>query len=280
MLRWLLEIGGDIEQTDDFGQTPLMIAVERNNCGAAEDLLQAGANLAQEYCGQTALYLMESREMGLLLLTNGADPCHLSQQGHRLLTGLPPAGSWGDFEVTTEEYLKGRIRRFGIANPERIQDPFLEAMIRTGFSTYVAQGEFKGRVPETKEPGWCAQRFGQSITFLPNGCIVQIGGEHEDGYDPDFCIYNDVFVHHARQEHRDIRLSRAHFSAHRFPYRYADGRALYLDYWPFGIPEDKAVRNDARLSPRRGDLADRGDFHHRSEPRLDLPPPRRGVIKE
>jgi hypothetical protein len=24
---------------------------------------------------------------------------------------------------------------------------------------------------------------------------VQIGGEHEDSYDPDFCIYNDVFVH-------------------------------------------------------------------------------------
>jgi hypothetical protein len=24
---------------------------------------------------------------------------------------------------------------------------------------------------------------------------VQIGGEHEDHYDPDFCIYNDVFVH-------------------------------------------------------------------------------------
>jgi hypothetical protein len=24
---------------------------------------------------------------------------------------------------------------------------------------------------------------------------VQIGGEHEDSYDPDFCIYNDVFVY-------------------------------------------------------------------------------------
>jgi hypothetical protein len=38
-------------------------------------------------------------------------------------------------------------------------------------------------------------RFGQSITFLPDGRIVLIGGEHEDYYDPDFCIYNDVFVH-------------------------------------------------------------------------------------
>jgi hypothetical protein len=24
---------------------------------------------------------------------------------------------------------------------------------------------------------------------------VQVGGEHEDSYDADFCIYNDVFVH-------------------------------------------------------------------------------------
>jgi hypothetical protein len=38
-------------------------------------------------------------------------------------------------------------------------------------------------------------RFGQSITLLPDGRVVQIGGEHEDYYDLDFCIYNDVFVH-------------------------------------------------------------------------------------
>lgn len=38
-------------------------------------------------------------------------------------------------------------------------------------------------------------RFGQSIIFLPDARIVLIGGEHEDYYDPDFCIYNDVFLH-------------------------------------------------------------------------------------
>jgi hypothetical protein len=30
---------------------------------------------------------------------------------------------------------------------------------------------------------------------LPDGRIVQIGGEHEDSYMKDFCIYNDVFLH-------------------------------------------------------------------------------------
>ncbi len=46
------------------------------------------------------------------------------------------------------------------------------------------------------EPVWCARRFGQSISFLPDGRIIQVAGEHEDSYDPDFCIYNDVFVHY------------------------------------------------------------------------------------
>ncbi|HRI71165.1 MAG TPA: hypothetical protein PK156_43330 [Polyangium sp.] len=31
--------------------------------------------------------------------------------------------------------------------------------------------------------------------FFPDGRAIQIGGEHEDYYDADFCIYNDVFVH-------------------------------------------------------------------------------------
>jgi hypothetical protein len=34
-----------------------------------------------------------------------------------------------------------------------------------------------------------------SLTQLADGRFVQIAGEHEDSYDPDFCIYNDVIVH-------------------------------------------------------------------------------------
>ena len=43
-------------------------------------------------------------------------------------------------------------------------------------------------------PVWCFNRFGGTVTKLPDGCFVHIGGEHEDFYDPDFCIYNDVIV--------------------------------------------------------------------------------------
>lgn len=45
-------------------------------------------------------------------------------------------------------------------------------------------------------PGWCFDRFGQSTNQLPDGRIVFIAGEHEDHYDPDFYIYNDVVVQH------------------------------------------------------------------------------------
>jgi len=36
--------------------------------------------------------------------------------------------------------------------------------------------------------------MGATHTELPDGRIVSVGGEHEDYYDPDFCIYNDVVV--------------------------------------------------------------------------------------
>ena len=41
---------------------------------------------------------------------------------------------------------------------------------------------------------WCFDRFGTSKTALEDGRTVHIGGEHEDFYDPDFHIYNDVIV--------------------------------------------------------------------------------------
>jgi len=44
------------------------------------------------------------------------------------------------------------------------------------------------------EPDWCFNRFGMTRTAMPDGRIICIAGEHEDHYDPDFCIYNDVIA--------------------------------------------------------------------------------------
>lgn len=46
------------------------------------------------------------------------------------------------------------------------------------------------------EAFWNLDRNGMSMTLLPDGRKVFIGGEHEDYYDPNFCIYNDVIVVH------------------------------------------------------------------------------------
>jgi len=47
---------------------------------------------------------------------------------------------------------------------------------------------------EREGPDWCFERYGMSRTAMPDGRIICVAGEHEDGYDPDFCIYNDVVV--------------------------------------------------------------------------------------
>lgn len=92
-------------------------------------------------------------------------------------------------------YLAGRSPRFGTGNPSRMDLPFWHHMVRTGETAYAARQQFD---PGTDDGGpvWCFHRFGPTRTRLPDGRVVCVGGEHEDYYDPDFCIYNDVVVAH------------------------------------------------------------------------------------
>lgn len=101
--------------------------------------------------------------------------------------------------------------RYGTAHPERVESPLWEQAMREDWSGY-ALGQHLGVEPDRSrwnndfshsayrdtDPGpfWSWQRFGRTATQLPDGRIVFIAGEHEDGYDPDFCIYNDVVVEH------------------------------------------------------------------------------------
>jgi len=64
----------------------------------------------------------------------------------------------------------------------------------TRLNAYQANQVFGGPSSMDAGPCWCFDRFGQSETTLPNGRIVYVGGEHEDFYDPDFYIYNDVVI--------------------------------------------------------------------------------------
>lgn len=194
MVRWLLEIGQDVEQTDDFGTTPLMAAVNGADLECVQVLLAAGANADHESKAGSVLGDATTKEIAKRLLDSGADARRLSHAGHRALCGLEDGGE-ALAAISEEEFRRGRTRVFGTANPEQMRQPFWEWMIRSGISGYEAAQSFDPGSTHDGSPVWCARRYGQSITFLPDGRTVQIGGEHEDHYDPDFCIYNDVFVH-------------------------------------------------------------------------------------
>jgi len=196
IVRWLLALGQDVEQTDEFGTTPLMAAVKEGDPECVDLLLAAGADVGAENKIGRVLRRAETKEMVQRLLDVGADPRHLSQEGHRALCGLGPLAH----EIATvadDEFRRAHTRRFGAANPELLQEPFWEAMIRAGAGGFEGGRKFDAD-PTKTGPTWSAQRFGQSTTPLPDGRVIQIAGEHEDHYDPDFCIYNDVFVHDGR----------------------------------------------------------------------------------
>jgi hypothetical protein len=113
---------------------------------------------------------------------------------------------WNDSKMTQEneippdfsaqDYLEWRSPRTGEANPTRMNNPVWEWLIRSRLSAYSANEMFSGPNSIEAGPAWCFDRFGQSETRLPDSRIIMIAGEHEDGYDPDFYIYNDVVVVH------------------------------------------------------------------------------------
>jgi hypothetical protein len=101
----------------------------------------------------------------------------------------PPRG------VSRDLFLVWRAPRPGVFNPQRLTNPVWSWLAgRRGLNAWMANQHFRGPSSMLVGPGWCGSRFGQSTTALPDGRTVSIGGEHEDYYDPDFYIYNDVHV--------------------------------------------------------------------------------------
>jgi hypothetical protein len=99
-----------------------------------------------------------------------------------------------DPAVTPQLFLEWRSPRVGQLNPERMNNPVWEWLVRSRLNAYQATRLLPGPSASSAGPGWCFDRFGQSSTELSDGRTVLIAGEHEDHYDPDFYIYNDVVV--------------------------------------------------------------------------------------
>ena len=69
-----------------------------------------------------------------------------------------------------------------------------DGKLKSGYGPYRARDLFKVPVNREDGPIWTFERYGATRSELPDGRVVCIGGEHEDYYDADFCIYNDVIV--------------------------------------------------------------------------------------
>jgi hypothetical protein len=191
LLRQQIEAGTDVNGADGQGNTALVAAALAGQAESIRVLLEAGADpTIQNNYQETAMHLAASVDVVRLLQAVGEYIGQCGSDTRRLLAGL----SGDSLHATPAQYEVGKWRRFGRTNPEQTNIPFWIAMVKAGCCAYAARAQF-GDTTHSTTPVWCFDRFGASFTELPDGRFVQIGGEHEDYYDPDFCIYNDVVLH-------------------------------------------------------------------------------------
>jgi hypothetical protein len=100
-----------------------------------------------------------------------------------------------NFGISQKLFEEWREPREGTDNPTKANNPVWNWLVQTKLSAWAAN-KASERDYYADGPTWCFDRYGQSTTQLPDGRKIYIGGEHEDHYDPDFCIYNDVVVEH------------------------------------------------------------------------------------
>ena len=95
-------------------------------------------------------------------------------------------------DFTKEEFLLWREPRLGKDNPTKLNSLVWEYGVCSYESAYGLNKKFN--YSSTKSATWCFSRIGKTVTLLADGREIHIAGEHEDFYDSDFYIYNDVIV--------------------------------------------------------------------------------------
>jgi ankyrin repeat protein len=191
VLNWLIAEGFDLEAADDSNTTPLIAAAETGATDCVRILLAAGANPGKvNDFNQKAINSASNMSIVRMLVEAGENLSEINGEMRRTLTGVTDR----ELQVSQKQYLAGKYRRFGTSNPEIMEIDFWRGMVRCGLSAWSAKVAF-GDIDSQDKPVWCYDRFGRTITALPDGRIVEIAGEHEDYYDPDFCIYNDIVIY-------------------------------------------------------------------------------------
>jgi hypothetical protein len=171
-----------------------------------------------------------------LFLRAGDDLGLASTEMKRAYIGLETSH---EFRATRADYETQKAPRYGSRNPEPMDILFWRDMIRTGGNAYSARTHFKDEDSFSERRAvWCYERFGSSLTELNDGRFVQIGGEHEDYYDPDFHIYNDVVVHDGKGDFQIFGYPREVFPPTDFHTATLCGDGIYI-IGCLGYPDDR-----------------------------------------
>lgn len=219
IVRYLIENGADLEARNEWQDTALVAAARSGGTAAVALLLEAGAQteysyvenrkylrqyIDEEYADtfesendreQTrhAISEAENTEIIRLLSDAGANLAYLPWYDFLELMKLPFRHK---LRSSKDEFEPFALPRFGSSNPELMDNPHWQEMVLCHQEAYMVRRRYRWGFGKDERPLWCFDRFGYSITRLPNGRCVAIGGSHEDWYDADFCIYNDVVVFH------------------------------------------------------------------------------------
>ena len=94
--------------------------------------------------------------------------------------------------TVVRQFAQWQTPKRGACNPDDMTNDVWSWLIETMAPPHAAH-KVAGQ-GDQPSPGWNFCRMGQSETEIPDGRIVYIGGEHEDWYDPDFYVYNDVVI--------------------------------------------------------------------------------------
>ena len=186
----LLDVAMPVELKGVLSEAEWKESVEKTERSLSE--------MGQNPTVQPMISAVQSVEVLKLFLEAGDD---LNLAPTEIKRGLVGLQTGDELRVAPSDYRRHRSPRFGSRNPERMDFPFWKDMVRTGANAYSARKMFNDENPSGKTGAvWCYDRFGSSLTPLSDGRFVQIGGEHEDYYDPDFFIYNDVVIHDGKGE--------------------------------------------------------------------------------
>lgn len=182
------------------GRTLLSYAVGWKRADIINLLLRHGARLndyannpEHEFLYYSVAGEAYEPEIVRLLARHGANFADFDREVMPIATG---SDQIPELHIPSYEVARLCLAQRGERNPTPITNPFYLAQIRSFESAYGGMKTWmvEGRNPYKLRPVFSFDRFGRTVTRLPDGRLVLIAGEHEDGYDPDFYIYNDVCV--------------------------------------------------------------------------------------